>query len=177
MTKFTRLAVLAMSIMASSVLFAGAASAVEPEDIILLYGDRYDIVSVVPSEADPSVYEMLVVAEDGTTFIILVDVASGEIILTEEQVLDEVAADPTVKDECKDGGWGPFGFRNQGQCIRFINTGFDSRIAGLIPEEGAPATETAGGNDGVRDGEACKNGGWEALGFRNQGECMRGIGD
>lgn len=31
------------------------------------------------------------------------------------------------KELCKDGGWQQFGFRNQGQCIRFANTGMDSR--------------------------------------------------
>lgn len=35
--------------------------------------------------------------------------------------------DPTNKDDCKNGGWADFGFRNQGQCIRFVNTGKDSR--------------------------------------------------
>jgi len=31
------------------------------------------------------------------------------------------------KDDCKNGGWEDLGFRNQGQCIRFVNTGQDSR--------------------------------------------------
>ena len=31
------------------------------------------------------------------------------------------------KDDCKKGGYETFGFRNQGQCIRFVNTGQDSR--------------------------------------------------
>ncbi|MFC1525818.1 IPTL-CTERM sorting domain-containing protein [Candidatus Latescibacterota bacterium] len=35
--------------------------------------------------------------------------------------------DPTSIDECKDGGWQDFDFRNQGQCIRFVNTKKDSR--------------------------------------------------
>lgn len=35
--------------------------------------------------------------------------------------------DPATKDECKDGGWEAFGFRNQGQCVRFVETGKDSR--------------------------------------------------
>lgn len=35
--------------------------------------------------------------------------------------------DPTSMDECKKGGWEDFGFKNQGQCIRFVNTGKDSR--------------------------------------------------
>jgi hypothetical protein len=34
---------------------------------------------------------------------------------------------PTTKDDCKGGGWDQYGFRNQGQCVRFIETGKDSR--------------------------------------------------
>ena len=32
---------------------------------------------------------------------------------------------PTDKDQCKNGGWKNFGtrFKNQGQCVRFVNTG------------------------------------------------------
>lgn len=37
------------------------------------------------------------------------------------------ANDPTTRDDCKKDGWHQFGFRNQGQCIRFVNTGQDSR--------------------------------------------------
>jgi hypothetical protein len=35
--------------------------------------------------------------------------------------------DPANKEECKAGGWSGFRFRNQGQCVRFIETGEDSR--------------------------------------------------
>lgn len=35
---------------------------------------------------------------------------------------------PTTKADCKNGGWEEYGFKNQGQCIRFVNTGKDSRI-------------------------------------------------
>ena len=35
--------------------------------------------------------------------------------------------DPVTSDECKKGAWADFGFRNQGQCVRFVETGFDSR--------------------------------------------------
>jgi hypothetical protein len=38
-----------------------------------------------------------------------------------------VVANPTDKDECKVGGWMLFGFDNQGQCVRFVETGKDSR--------------------------------------------------
>lgn len=36
-------------------------------------------------------------------------------------------ANPTTKEECRNGGWMPFGFKNQGQCIRFVETEKDSR--------------------------------------------------
>lgn len=36
-------------------------------------------------------------------------------------------ASPTTKAECKKGGWASYGFRNQGQCVRYIETGKDSR--------------------------------------------------
>lgn len=32
------------------------------------------------------------------------------------------------KDQCKDGEWEALGFKNQGQCVRFVETGKDSRI-------------------------------------------------
>ncbi|TVP54381.1 MAG: hypothetical protein EA351_13345 [Gemmatimonadales bacterium] len=34
------------------------------------------------------------------------------------------------KDQCKDGKWQELGFRNQGQCVRFVETGRDSRTDG-----------------------------------------------
>jgi hypothetical protein len=39
----------------------------------------------------------------------------------------DVLPDAGAKADCKEGGWAEFGFRNQGQCIRFVNTGKDSR--------------------------------------------------
>jgi hypothetical protein len=51
----------------------------------------------------------------GTTFSNLV-VSSGS-----------GSSDPTTKDECKKSGWEQYGFRNQGQCVRFVETGKDSR--------------------------------------------------
>jgi hypothetical protein len=38
-----------------------------------------------------------------------------------------VAAGPTTKDDCKKGGWETYGFKNQGQCVKFVETGKDSR--------------------------------------------------
>ncbi len=39
----------------------------------------------------------------------------------------EEPEEPTSKLDCKDGGWEQYGFRNQGQCVRFVETGKDSR--------------------------------------------------
>lgn len=36
-------------------------------------------------------------------------------------------ADPLTKNECKNGGWENYGFKNQGQCVKFVETGKDSR--------------------------------------------------
>lgn len=38
-----------------------------------------------------------------------------------------VLSDATEKADCFDGGWEEFGFKNQGQCVRFVETGKDSR--------------------------------------------------
>lgn len=39
----------------------------------------------------------------------------------------DVLPDVQTKDECLDGGYEAFGFSNQGQCVRFIESGKDSR--------------------------------------------------
>lgn len=39
----------------------------------------------------------------------------------------DVLPDAQVKDDCKNGGWELYGFKNQGRCIQFVNTGKDSR--------------------------------------------------
>lgn len=42
-------------------------------------------------------------------------------------VMQFVTSDPEEKVDCTDDKWLDFGFRNQGQCIRFVETGKDSR--------------------------------------------------
>ena len=39
----------------------------------------------------------------------------------------DLAHHPQAKAECKDGGWAGFGFRNQGLCVAFVETGRDTR--------------------------------------------------
>lgn len=36
--------------------------------------------------------------------------------------------DPVTHEDCYLGGWSDFGFKNQGQCVRLVETGKDSRI-------------------------------------------------
>ncbi|MBX4191906.1 hypothetical protein KW798_00235 [Candidatus Parcubacteria bacterium] len=38
-------------------------------------------------------------------------------------------ASPTTQSQCKNNGWQAYGFKNQGQCVRYIETGKDSRVA------------------------------------------------
>jgi len=38
---------------------------------------------------------------------------------------------PTNKDQCMKDGWKAFGFKNQGLCVQYINTGKDSRTSNL----------------------------------------------
>lgn len=40
--------------------------------------------------------------------------------------------EPVAKEECLKGGWSNFSFRNQGQCVRFIETGIDSRTESAL---------------------------------------------
>ena len=41
--------------------------------------------------------------------------------------VDVDAADVSEKMDCKNGGWEDYGFANQGQCVRFLTSGKDSR--------------------------------------------------
>jgi hypothetical protein len=55
------------------------------------------------------------------------------------------------KDDCRKGGWEALGFENQGQCIRFVETGKDSRTP-LPPPPPVPDAEgdvvwTSGGSN------------------------------
>jgi hypothetical protein len=74
--------------------------------------------------------------------------SSGDIVVHDAQAL------PTSKAQCRNGGWAEFGFKNQGQCIRFVR---------LIP--GTPPYPTTK--------EQCRHGGWAQFGFRNERRCLR----
>jgi hypothetical protein len=38
-------------------------------------------------------------------------------------VVNDAQPFPTLKDQCKNGGWRSYGFKNQGQCVSFVTTG------------------------------------------------------
>jgi hypothetical protein len=42
---------------------------------------------------------------------------------SEANKIARITIEPTSKAECKDGGWRQFGFRNQGECVAFVNRG------------------------------------------------------
>lgn len=39
----------------------------------------------------------------------------------------DVLPDAQTHEDCKDGSFGDFGFSNQGQCLRYVNSGHDAR--------------------------------------------------
>jgi hypothetical protein len=168
MTLTTRAALVATSIFAGAMALSGSASALTADEIFEIYSATAIVESVVPSPTDPSRYEVTLIA-DGVSYVILVDAETGEVVNPDEPGADEPAATEVAevenKDACKDYGWVELGFRNQGQCIRLVNTGVDTRPA---------ETEADEGSESGPDRDECKNGGWEALGFRNQGQCIAG---
>lgn len=61
---------------------------------------------------------------------------------------------PTTRGQCKRGGYAQFGFKKQGQCIRFVKL-----IPGPPPY---PVTK-----------EQCTDRGWTRFGFKNETRCLR----
>lgn len=54
------------------------------------------------------------------------EIGIGPLIISVEACSDD--PDPETRGDCKKGGYERYGFKNQGQCIRFVTTGKDSRI-------------------------------------------------
>ncbi len=57
---------------------------------------------------------------------VVTDTDSGVIIYDFDPVIVPPVA--TKKDDCKQEGYTTYGFKNQGQCVRFVETGKDSRL-------------------------------------------------
>jgi hypothetical protein len=60
---------------------------------------------------------------DGYLDNVVVDLDSGETVYD----FEPLPPAPMTKDDCKENGWETYGFKNQGQCVRFVTTGQDSR--------------------------------------------------
>lgn len=58
---------------------------------------------------------------------VVTDTDSGAIIYDFDPAV-VVPPEATTKDDCKLGGYTTYGFKNQGQCVRFVETGKDSRL-------------------------------------------------
>lgn len=54
-------------------------------------------------------------------------VARGGLVMKFVSPEPPLPVDPATIGECMKGGWADFAFRNQGQCVRFVETGEDSR--------------------------------------------------
>lgn len=74
--------------------------------------------------ATPNAWETFGVTATGIDHIGL---RSGQGMNYWDNLTIDYVVDPVTKDDCKNGGWESYGFRNQGQCVRFVETGKDSR--------------------------------------------------
>ena len=64
---------------------------------------------------------------EGDPVVTTVQKAGGPITDGFVMVAAPEVAEPGARDDCRDGGYEDYGFKNQGQCIRYVNTGQDSR--------------------------------------------------
>jgi hypothetical protein len=91
---------------------------------IFFIGDKFT-VEVVDDQPDTWAYVVARVAPtdcsplSGTPEV---DFHRGPLSSGDFTVVD-AQPPPTTNDQCKDGGWKQFGFKNQGQCIAFVNHG------------------------------------------------------
>jgi len=66
--------------------------------------------------------------ENGDNIVIEVEFEEREVNTDDDSSEgNEDPLNPQSIEDCKNGGWASFGFKNQGQCIRYVNTGEDSR--------------------------------------------------
>lgn len=47
----------------------------------------------------------------------------NDILTNGRAVVFDAPPVPTSKEQCEHGGWAQFGFKNQGQCVKFVNHG------------------------------------------------------
>ena len=91
-------------------------------------GDPYD-------RSNPFIFEL---GSGGPSVLRNISISVGDVVKLEFQQLfgfgeDYVGVDLRIvaaptKISCKNKGWQEFGFKNQGNCIQFVNTGKDKRV-------------------------------------------------
>ena len=86
------------------------------------FGQAYDRVSLGP--ADETVTETVTYQATELVEVIMRRGSEQSWYVPWVQIEPEQAES---RADCMDGGYADFGFRNQGQCVRFVNTGQDSR--------------------------------------------------
>ena len=174
-----------------------ASAALTPREVAVMHSDTYVVVSVTRTD-DPAVY-LMTVEVGGADVVLPVDARSGVIIVTDEPATNDPAETDLAAtgtnaedgDDCKGFRWVDLGFRNQGQCMRFVNTEIDTRslvAAFVVPinahagqpnlQNGATPVDhvdasTPAAEERFEDGDDCKRFQWIDLGFRNQGQCVR----
>ena len=76
------------------------------------------ILGVVTNPPEPGQYTLDVHTSDDTT-----PATSAPYTISPRLITDPPPAVPTAKEQCKKGGYEAFGFRNQGQCVAFVQRG------------------------------------------------------
>ena len=95
---------------------------------------RFDVTQiecvVAPANAFYATYEEAAACIGDRTvegIQLVVDNGNIEVVVDPEVAVDAEVGPPTTKDQCKNCGWATFNtprtFKNQGDCIQFVNTG------------------------------------------------------
>jgi hypothetical protein len=146
MSSIARTAVVVATVLAGAFGLSTTASALTPEQVRQLFSSTYNVASVVEIEADRPTYELTIV-EDGVVRVLLVTFEQWFVRSLQEDVFSPHQAVPVEPEavliEPEDA---------------------------VTPE--APVHEGETARAGLTEDD-CKNGGWEELGFTNQGRCIR----
>ncbi len=83
-------------------------------------------------------------------------------------------AQPTTKDQCLKDGWKSYNFKNQGQCVKFIETGKDSRATAQVAAVAQALLHTSDRGGAV--GKEVRDIAWEqAFSAERLGNAMREV--
>lgn len=109
---------------------AASAVSIESFSVASYYGvptlNAYDASgALVGTSTDATEYAWVTLAVSGDIHQVGLFMPQGYNYLDNLRIT--YVRDPQTKDDCKDGGWVKYGFKNQGQCVRFVETGKDSR--------------------------------------------------